>query len=77
MVESATHLRCVERMQFVHEPYAGVELRVWRDSFLQARHSDQHGSLVIKGNLILRTLAMPADTNPNGDVFGVGSCRTC
>jgi acyl-CoA thioesterase YciA len=23
-----------------------------------------------KGNLILRTLAMPADTNPNGDVFG-------
>jgi acyl-CoA thioesterase YciA len=23
-----------------------------------------------KGNLILRTLAMPADTNPNADVFG-------
>ena len=23
-----------------------------------------------KGNLILRTLAMPADTNPNGDIFG-------
>ena len=23
-----------------------------------------------KGDLILRTLAMPADTNPNGDVFG-------
>ena len=23
-----------------------------------------------KGNLILRTLAMPADTNPNGDLFG-------
>ena len=23
-----------------------------------------------KGNLILRTLAMPADTNANGDVFG-------
>ena len=23
-----------------------------------------------KGNLILRTLAMPADTNPHGDIFG-------
>ena len=23
-----------------------------------------------KGNLLLRTLAMPADTNPNGDIFG-------
>ena len=23
-----------------------------------------------RGDLILRTLAMPADTNPNGDVFG-------
>lgn len=23
-----------------------------------------------EGNLILRTLAMPADTNPNGDMFG-------
>ena len=22
------------------------------------------------GNLLLRTLAMPADTNPNGDIFG-------
>ena len=23
-----------------------------------------------KGGLVLRTLAMPADTNPNGDIFG-------
>lgn len=23
-----------------------------------------------KGDLVLRTLAMPADTNPNGDIFG-------
>ena len=23
-----------------------------------------------KGELILRTLAMPGDTNPNGDIFG-------
>ncbi len=23
-----------------------------------------------RGNLLLRTLAMPADTNPNGDIFG-------
>ena len=23
-----------------------------------------------KGDLILRTMAMPADTNPNGDIFG-------
>ena len=23
-----------------------------------------------KGDLLLRTLAMPADTNPNGDIFG-------
>jgi acyl-CoA thioesterase YciA len=27
-------------------------------------------SPLTKGNLILRTLAMPADTNANGDVFG-------
>ena len=35
------------------------------DSFISA-----DGSLDTKGNLILRTLAMPADTNANGDVFG-------
>ena len=23
-----------------------------------------------QGNMVLRTLAMPADTNPNGDIFG-------
>ncbi len=23
-----------------------------------------------RGNLVLRTLAMPGDTNPNGDIFG-------
>ena len=23
-----------------------------------------------KGELVIRTIAMPADTNPNGDVFG-------
>jgi len=28
------------------------------------------GILPTKGNLLLRTLAMPADTNPNGDIFG-------
>ena len=28
------------------------------------------GPLTPKGSLILRTLAMPADTNPNGDLFG-------
>ena len=28
------------------------------------------GSLDTRGNLILRTLAMPADTNANGDIFG-------
>lgn len=28
------------------------------------------GSNSPKGNLILRTLAMPADTNPHGDIFG-------
>lgn len=27
-------------------------------------------SIQPKGDLILRTLAMPADTNPNGDIFG-------
>jgi acyl-CoA thioesterase YciA len=27
-------------------------------------------SSVTKGSLILRTLAMPADTNPHGDIFG-------
>ena len=26
--------------------------------------------LVPSGELVLRTLAMPADTNPNGDIFG-------
>lgn len=25
---------------------------------------------VPKGDMVLRTLAMPADTNPNGDIFG-------
>lgn len=29
-----------------------------------------NSSAPTKGNLILRTLAMPADTNPNGDIFG-------
>jgi acyl-CoA thioesterase YciA len=28
------------------------------------------GNTVPRGNLILRTLAMPADTNPAGDIFG-------
>ncbi len=23
-----------------------------------------------KGELVIRTIAMPADTNPNGDIFG-------
>lgn len=26
------------------------------------------------GNLLLRTLAMPGDTNPAGDILVVGSC---
>lgn len=32
--------------------------------------TNTHDPLSTKGNLILRTLAMPGDTNPNGDVFG-------
>ena len=33
--------------------------------------SDKHKSLRNpEGDLLLRTLAMPADTNPNGDIFG-------
>jgi|KBSMisStandDraft_5_1062788.scaffolds.fasta_scaffold487929_2 acyl-CoA thioesterase YciA len=28
------------------------------------------GASTPKGNLLLRTLAMPSDTNPNGDLFG-------
>nr|WP_086939590.1 acyl-CoA thioester hydrolase YciA [Thaumasiovibrio occultus] len=27
-------------------------------------------SCIPRGQLLLRTLAMPADTNPNGDIFG-------
>jgi len=37
----------------------------------EASHtSDTDGAPSSKGSLILRTLAMPADTNANGDIFG-------
>ncbi|MGF1527660.1 MAG: acyl-CoA thioesterase [Candidatus Competibacterales bacterium] len=32
--------------------------------------SEPEGLEVPQGELMLRTLAMPADTNPNGDIFG-------
>ena len=31
---------------------------------------DETQALQPKGHLLLRTVAMPADTNPNGDIFG-------
>ncbi|HMT93235.1 acyl-CoA thioester hydrolase YciA [uncultured Thiothrix sp.] len=31
---------------------------------------DETQDLQPKGHLLLRTVAMPADTNPNGDIFG-------
>lgn len=34
-----------------------------------AQDVDEH-SKNIRGDLAIRTLAMPADTNPNGDIFG-------
>ena len=33
---------------------------------MQPQHVPQNPS----GNLLLRTLAMPSDTNPAGDIFG-------
>lgn len=32
--------------------------------------SDNDSSIDPQGDLLLRTMAMPADTNPNGDIFG-------
>lgn len=32
--------------------------------------SDQNPNRSPRGSLLLRTLAMPADTNPSGDIFG-------
>jgi acyl-CoA thioesterase YciA len=32
--------------------------------------SDGPETLVPEGEIVIRTIAMPADTNPNGDIFG-------
>jgi acyl-CoA thioesterase YciA len=32
--------------------------------------STNQSKIEVRGTLSIRTLAMPADTNPNGDIFG-------
>jgi acyl-CoA thioesterase YciA len=36
----------------------------------QAAHAPQNAETEPRGDLCIRTLAMPADTNQNGDIFG-------
>lgn len=38
--------------------------------FARARQRGSHGRQQDEGVLVIRTIAMPADTNPAGDIFG-------
>lgn len=40
------------------------------DSLSRARDRGSHGRQQDDGVLVIRTIAMPADTNPAGDIFG-------
>jgi hypothetical protein len=42
--EDAMHLRSIERIKPMYEPYARVQLRIARHPLLQARHADQHNT---------------------------------
>ncbi len=41
-----------------------------KDSLTRARERGSHGRQQDDGVLVIRTIAMPADTNPAGDIFG-------
>lgn len=40
------------------------------DSLARAKERGAHGRQQDEGVLVIRTIAMPADTNPAGDIFG-------
>lgn len=40
------------------------------DALSRAKRRSQHGRQQSDGVLVIRTIAMPADTNPAGDIFG-------
>ncbi|MFK7746665.1 MAG: acyl-CoA thioesterase [Roseobacter sp.] len=40
------------------------------DSLARAQERGSHGRQQDEGVLVIRTIAMPADTNPAGDIFG-------
>jgi acyl-CoA thioesterase YciA len=40
------------------------------DSLARAKERGSHGRQQDEGVLVIRTIAMPADTNPAGDIFG-------
>lgn len=41
-----------------------------KDSLARAQQRGSHGRQQAEGVLVIRTIAMPADTNPAGDIFG-------
>ena len=40
------------------------------DTLERGRERGSHGRQQDEGVLVIRTIAMPADTNPSGDIFG-------
>ena len=40
------------------------------DNLARAKERGSHGRQQEEGVLVIRTIAMPADTNPAGDIFG-------
>ena len=57
VVERQTALRTAKRLQFARP-------------VLVSAMSSADASEIPKGELVTRTVAMPKDTNPNGDIFG-------
>ncbi|WP_299851929.1 acyl-CoA thioesterase [uncultured Roseovarius sp.] len=45
-------------------------IKATADRLSSARDRSKHGRQQEEGILVIRTIAMPADTNPAGDVFG-------
>ena len=45
-------------------------IKVTADRLLSAKDRCKHGRQREEGVLVIRTIAMPADTNPAGDIFG-------
>src|SRR6266516_3395953 len=56
-------------MRPTRPPLNGPQRRGYSElAVLVSAHMDSHDEP--KGELVIRTIAMPADTNPNGDIFG-------